>query len=416
MKEKKDLEFKETVSNTFLKTVSAFSNYEGGTIIFGIDDTGKVKGLPNLTNTRLSIENAINDNIKPQPIFTLTENETNNTISLKVEEGLDKPYLYKSNAYKRNDTSTIVVEPIELTRLILTGQRMSFEELPSKNQELSFSTLERELYSKLHIKVSKDVLTSLFLYTKDNGYNIAAALLSDNNDFPGIDIVEFGENINIIKERTSLNHISIIEMYYKTLDILKKKCKYEVIEGAEREERELLPEVAYREAIANALIHRTWDINSNIRVFIYKNKIEIYSPGGLLSEITENEFYDGKVSFFRNKIIANIFFRLHLAEMIGTGIRRIKESYKNLNVYPKFDISEHCITIVLPYINHQTELTSNQKIVLESLSNVLPLASSTIVEKTGFGKNKVIEILKSLESLNLITKEGNGRGLKYRKF
>ena len=38
MRETRILEFKETITNTFLKTVSAFSNYNGGTILFGVDD------------------------------------------------------------------------------------------------------------------------------------------------------------------------------------------------------------------------------------------------------------------------------------------------------------------------------------------------------------------------------------------
>ena len=45
MQETRTIEFKETITNTFLKTVSAFSNYNGGKIFFGIDDSGKVKGL-----------------------------------------------------------------------------------------------------------------------------------------------------------------------------------------------------------------------------------------------------------------------------------------------------------------------------------------------------------------------------------
>ncbi len=45
MRETRTLEFKETITNTFLKTVSAFSNYDGGTIYFGIDDDGNIKGL-----------------------------------------------------------------------------------------------------------------------------------------------------------------------------------------------------------------------------------------------------------------------------------------------------------------------------------------------------------------------------------
>ena len=67
MRETRILEFKETITNTFLKTVSAFANYNGGTILFGVDDNGNVKGVPDVKLACLSIENKINDSISPQP-------------------------------------------------------------------------------------------------------------------------------------------------------------------------------------------------------------------------------------------------------------------------------------------------------------------------------------------------------------
>ena len=45
MRETRILEFKETITNTFLKTVSAFSNYDGGTILFGVDDDGNMTNI-----------------------------------------------------------------------------------------------------------------------------------------------------------------------------------------------------------------------------------------------------------------------------------------------------------------------------------------------------------------------------------
>ena len=130
MKETKTLEFKESITNSFLKTISAFSNYTGGKIIFGIDDNGNVKCIPNLKETCLDIENKINDNITPQPNYTIDIDESNNTIILGVQVGDEKPYLYKSKAYKRNDTATIEVDHLEFSRLILEGKQLNFEQLP----------------------------------------------------------------------------------------------------------------------------------------------------------------------------------------------------------------------------------------------------------------------------------------------
>ena len=69
MRETRNLEFKETITSTFLKTVSAFSNYDGGTILFGIDDDGNIKGVSDIIKACLDIENKINDTISPQPDY-----------------------------------------------------------------------------------------------------------------------------------------------------------------------------------------------------------------------------------------------------------------------------------------------------------------------------------------------------------
>ena len=132
------LELKETITNTFLKTVSAFSNYDGGIIIFGIDDEGVIKGLPDVKQSCLDIENKINDSISPQPDYTLEIQNNDQTIKLIVKSGLQKPYLYKSKAYKRNDTATIEVDTLEFSRLILDGKNIRFEELPCRDQNLTF--------------------------------------------------------------------------------------------------------------------------------------------------------------------------------------------------------------------------------------------------------------------------------------
>ena len=100
MHETRILEFKETITNTFLKTVSAFSNYNGGTILFGVDDDGNVKGLSDVKQACLDIENKINDSVSPQPNYTLEIQNNDQTIKLTIKSGLQKPYLYKSKAYK----------------------------------------------------------------------------------------------------------------------------------------------------------------------------------------------------------------------------------------------------------------------------------------------------------------------------
>ena len=416
MKESKELELKSTITNTFLKTVSAFSNYNSGKIIFGVDDNGKIIGLENIEELCLDLENKINDNISPKPDFRFLKDTKRNIITLIVEEGFNKPYLYKGKAYKRNDTSTVEVDRIEFNRLTLLGLNQYYEELKAKKQNLKFEVLTKELEEKLSLKnFSKDVLKTLSLYDDKIGYNNAAELFADSNTFSGIDIAKFGKNIDEILDRNLFVNISIISQFQKTLEVFNRYYKYEQILGSERIEKELIPEKAFRETIANALIHRTWDVNSNIRISMYEDKIEVSSPGGLPSGISEKEYLNGQISQLRNPILANIFFRLKYIEMFGTGIRRINESYKDYAVKPAFEIFENSIKITLPIITTKLFLTTDEKIVMDILEKGAILSSGEILQMTEFKKDKLNRLLKKLIQKNYIDVIGNGRGTKYLK-
>ena len=414
MRETKTLEFKETITNTFLKTVSAFSNYDGGIILFGVDDDGNIKGLLDVKQACLDIENKINDSISPQPNYTLEIQNNDQVIKLTVKSGLQKPYLYKSKAYKRNDTATIEVDTLEFSRLILDGKNISFEELPCKDQELSFDILYTKLKENIKIEAfNQDTLKTLNLYDNINGFNNAAGLLADKNHFPGIDIVKFGENISIIQKRITFEKVSILEEYDDTLNVFRDYYQYEVIKGADRKLMEKIPEVAFREAIANALIHRVWDVDSPIRVSMFDNRIEVVSPGGLPAGISVDEYLSGKLSILRNRNLANVFYRLGFVEIFGTGITRIKQLYAQSLAEPDFEVSENAIKIVLPIFEKNVNLTEDEKVIYKLLSKTMLKPISEIAPYVSFGKSKTTQLLKAMVEKGIVTIVGKGKGTKY---
>ena len=414
MRETRILEFKETITNTFLKTVSAFSNYDGGTVLFGVDDDGNVKGLLDVKQACLDIENKINDSITPQPDYTLEIQNNDQTIKLTVKSGLQKPYLYNSKAYKRNDTATIEVDTLEFSRLVLDGKNIRFEELPCKDQELSFEILHYKLKETVRIEnFNKDTLKTLNLYDDVNGFNNAAGLLADKNHFPGIDIVKFGENISIIQKRSTVENVSVLEVYEKAIEIFRDYYQYEVIQGADRKKMEKIPEAAFREAIANALIHRVWDVDSQIRISMFDDRIEIVSLGGLPSGITEEEYLSGKLSVLRNRNLANVFYRLGFVEIFGTGITRIKQLYADSLIKPDFEVSENAIKIMLPVFEKNADLTEDEIIIYKLLSKTMLKPISEVAPYVPFGKSKTTKLLKEMCQKGVITVEGKGKSTKY---
>lgn len=247
------------------------------------------------------------------PRFELAIEGDTRTVTLTVHEGPDKPYLSSGRAYRRTDTSTVEVSRLEYGRLVLTGEHVSFDALVAKEQDLAFGHLEKELASKLGLKpLDQNSLISLELMTPSGEYCNAAALLADSNHFPGIDIARFGESINIINARHTFEHMSVLEQMQRTLEVFDTYYAYEEIVGFERIAKTLVPREAFREAIANALVHRCWDVRANIKVGMFADRIEITSPGGLPAGITEELYLAGGPSVARNPILANVFFRLGL--------------------------------------------------------------------------------------------------------
>ena len=413
-----NLEFNSKLSDSFLKTVSAYANYNDGVIQFGVDGSGDSLHIGNLKELALSIENKINDSINPIPEYNIEIDEQRDRVILKVYEGDLKSYFYKNKAYMRRDSSSLPVEDREeLKRLILEGIKQNFEDLPSKSQNLSFSILERALYENMNIDyLNLDILKTLGLYDDKKGYNLAAEIISDENNFRMIDIVKFGIDINEFKERIIIENISILSAYGQAVDIYKRYFKYEKVEGVTRKTIEMIPEEAFREAIANALVHRDWSISASIKVEIYDQYIEISSPGGLPRGLNKEEYISGQISILRNEKIGSLFNRLGLIERFATGIRRIKLLYQGKIRQPIFEVYPNSIIIRLPVLVEQIQgLSESASIILKRMPKNKELSRLEIENITEFDKYKTLRALDHLMEENLVIKVGQGRGTKYIK-
>ena len=164
VRESPTVEYKESVTPTFLKTVSAYANYGTGKIEFGVDDEGVAVGLADPVAACLRIENMINDSLDPAPRYSLEPDEKRGTVTLTVYEGQDKPYRSKGKAYRRNDSATVEVDRLEYGRLTLEGSNLTFDALTSARQDLSFHALEHKCIDHLGIsELTPDIMRTLRL-------------------------------------------------------------------------------------------------------------------------------------------------------------------------------------------------------------------------------------------------------------
>lgn len=286
---------------------------------------------------------------------------------------------------------------------------------------MTFPALEKMLKNKIGLKtLRKDTLITLDLYSLDFGYTNAGLLFSSENAFPGIEIIRFGKSDNEILTRKTFSNQSVLDQYENVCDFFELFYSVEKIEGMERNKVFQIPQTAFREALANALVHRDWSLNNvSVRLFMYEDRVEILSPGGLLKPgslpkgVTEDLYLHEYYSVVRNPQIAYVFLRLGLIEKFGTGIARIMDAYKSEMIKPAFQITPNTIKVTLPLTGQHDTLDNEQRPIYQYLK-VHSYASRLEIEKhCGYSRSKTTNLLNRMMSEHIIGRTGNSRSVQY---
>ena len=358
---KEKLEEKEPRS--WLKSVSAFANGLGGTLIFGVEDkTGEIVGVQDPDGTAEKISRFIRDRIDPIPSFVLsfhTEAEKH-LILLRVESGKETPYYYvgrnERTAYHRVGNESVVCDANKLRELALKGSGKTFDSLTSGYDfsKMSFTKLISTYYNRAHNDFLDSDYTSFGLVDGDGNLTNAGALLADYCPIyqsrlfctrwngltkasglqDALDDAEYtGSLITLLEEGEAFVKRNSHKGWFKAPD--------------QRIELPDYPERAVEEGIVNALIHRDYlVVESEVHIDIFDDRLEIYSPGGMFDGINVQDRDIMQIpSQRRNPIIADMFSRLHFMERRGSGIKKIIKEYKAQYKYsddmqPEF-VSEH---------------------------------------------------------------------------
>lgn len=319
-------------------------------------------------------------------------------------------------AYQRSDTASIPADIIQVRRWIMEGSNIEFDKQVIDENDFTFNGLEEELIKEIGInEFTNDTLRTMGLMIGDKYTNTGKLFADKNNMNYGIDAVKFGEDISQFLKRRTLVNMSILEQFYEMIAFFDEfYYDYEEIVDAKRVKRIMIPRRAFREALANAIVHKDYLIRANIRVELWNDYVEIVSPGGLPNGITEEEFQGGKVSILRNEVVASVFQRLNIIESFATGIQRIRNLYREYPENPKFKAYGNSISVILPKINYKRkDLTDLHIDEVLAFLRIKPRSRSDIQEMLQFGKTKTNNYLIQLQEMGLIVTIGKGPATKY---
>src|SRR3989344_242256 len=358
-----NVEFKESFSSDLGREICAFANSNGGKILLGVSDDKQIKGVE-ITNKLKSQVHDLARNLDPK--LALSLEEFDNVLIINVPEGKNKPYSANGKFYMRQGSNSQQLARDEIREFFQKEGRITFDEKLNEKFDLT-ADFNKDAFS-LFLEKSKissvlgreEILKNLELL-EDKKLKNAGVLLFCNN------VTRFFLNAQItcalFLGRDKVNILDKKEFYgdlhsnyNQVMEYIKSKLntEYLIKTVGPREERLELPEEALREALLNAIVHRDYFSNAEIQVYIFKDRLEIVNPGGLVPGIRLSDL--GKKSLSRNKLLFGLLSRMSLVEKAGTGILRIRNAMKDYKLeHPKIETDGKWFAIIFKRPDLQKE-------------------------------------------------------------
>ena len=390
---------------SWLKSVSAFANGIGGTLIFGIDDNRNVVGLTDAQTDAEAISRLIKERISPYPNFILVpeRKDGKNILILTVSSGYSTPYYYKADGvmetYIRIGNESVIAPSFALNQLILKGMNRTYDTLNSEYafKDYAFSKLrerykvwtgnsmEDKLFDSFDIRNEYGKLTnagalladdspirhSRLFCTRWNGLDKSGGMVDalDSAEYSGSLIILLNEGVGFVKRNMKTRW---------------KKTANSRIEMPDYCERSIF------EALVNALIHRDYLIlGSEVHIDIYDDHLTITSPGGMADGTRIQERDISNISSTRrNPVLADIFGRLGYMERQGSGFKKITETYRAAHNYrdelePKFYSDASSFQVTLYNLNYGAEVNATKAAIGDENVAIAPdhLAIEVAIDK-----------------------------------
>lgn len=349
--EGKTIEFKETTRSLggIMKTIVAFANSAGGTIVIGVKDESKdLVGLPVILSEEERLANAITDSIFPllTPDIEVQSIRGKELLIIRVSHSIG-PYYLKSEGpergvYVRFGSTNRSVDAEMLDSLRLLAKKVAYDELPHPHGQLDMDVM-KNVFEWVGKRPTAQALENLGIETSRSGKKYPSnggILLFGVNRlrfFPDSQVrcARFaGSNREKILDQIDIGFPLPLAADHVIAFIERNVSKEGHIGRMQRTDVLQYPPIAIREAVINALLHTDYAMTGcHIQVAIFNDRIEFTNPGGLPFGQTIEKALAGS-SRIRNRVIARVFRELHLTEQWGSGLRRIVEACKTQGLKP----------------------------------------------------------------------------------
>lgn len=431
---KSDLE--ERKPKSWLKSVSAFANGLGGSLFFGINNDGTVKGLECVQRACEIISAKIRDYMDPLPLVEMIPLRINNSdiLQLKVSGGNYTPYYYVGDgqrvAFVRIGDESMPATAEQMMRLVLKGSNKTYDSLYTdyKIEDYSFTILANTFKTRTSQEWNRKYLLSFGLVTNTDCLTNAGALFAD--DCPLWQSRLYCTRWDGIVKGDAINDAefsgNVLMLLREALNFVKSNTKngWEKLPNGRKNKPEYA-ERALLEAFVNHFIHRDYTVmGGEVHLDIYDDRISITSPGGMYNGLLIQDLDIADVSSERrNPILANVMAQLNYMEKRGSGLTRICNETKTLSGYkdelkPIFKSTPTQFqTTIYASINNkivgddvgvmsEIKLTVRQRKIVNIIKETPTVSARKMSEMLSVSQRTIERDLSAMKNIGLLKRQG----------
>jgi ATP-dependent DNA helicase RecG len=424
-------EFKREYTDEIKKTIIAFANSEGGILYIGINDDKSIAGVINPDDAMLQITNVVRSAIKPDlTLFVECKKEKvkkATVIVVTVQKGCVRPYylagkgIRPEGVYVRQGASSVPASESAILNMIKETDGEKYEDLRSINQELTFHIAEQS-FKKENVPFGSNQQKTLHLRTTNGIYTNLGLLFSDQSVHTVKLAVFEGIDKEVFKDRRDFSGsvLKQLEDVYEHLSIHNRT--HAEVKGLVRQDKPDYPKDALREALLNALVHRDYAFSCSTLISVFDDRIEFVSIGGLPSGVSLDDILLG-ISVPRNENLANVFYRLHLIEVYGTGIPKIMRGYADCPRKPELQATSNAFKITLPnrnVIRHDMKrvkvaFSEKEEKIISMIKKQNEIVRRDVEIVLGISQAMAVRLLRGLLNKEAIRTIGGGKNTRYRR-
>jgi ATP-dependent DNA helicase RecG len=443
--ESETIERKESWNDDCLKALAALANTQGGTLLVGVTDDGRVVGWNGDGKEQERIASQIVSTLHVHPRSMAVETHARQTVLVIEMARAAAPVAVRGRYYRRVGNSTRDVPEESLSRFLLERTGQSWDVLPcdvsldalDERTVADFATLAKPRLPELSPSDSiKRVLGNLELLTGDGRLLQAAPLLFGQKREPQRVAVSAQVHMGRFKDATTILDDKMFDgNLFRQLDAVMTQfrqylqVRYEFhkeigersgLEAAQRIEIWDYPLDALREAIANALLHRDYTSSGQTTIQVFDDSVVISNPGGLPDDLKVEDLRRPHRSHPRNPLLAQVFYYASIVERWGSGTTRMAQLCRAQGLpEPEFASAPHTFMVTFrkdPYTLErlrQLGLNERQRQAIQFVREQGSISNLEYRNLTRVSDRTALRDLDGLVEAGVLIRASKGRQARY---